>query len=37
MPIEAASESFGRFAAKDPAHRPFAHPFYWAAFTFSGA
>jgi CHAT domain-containing protein len=37
MPIETASELFARFAALDPADRLFAHPFYWAAFTFSGA
>jgi len=37
MPIEAASAAFARFAAQDPDHRPFAHPYYWAAFTFSGA
>lgn len=37
MPIEAASEYFSRFASQPPEHRPFGHPYYWAAFTFSGA
>lgn len=37
MPIETASAAFARFASQDPEHRPFEHPFYWAAFTFSGA
>lgn len=37
MPIEAASEYFSRFASQIPENRPFAHPYYWAAFTFSGA
>ncbi len=30
------SEQVDRFAAPNPDDRPFAHPFYWAAFTFSG-
>lgn len=37
MPIEAASDYFLRFAAQDPTQCPFAHPYYWAAFTFAGA
>ena len=37
MTIEIASEAFTRFAALDPAYRPFSHPYYWAAFMFSGA
>ena len=37
MPIETASAAFARFASQDSANRPFAHPFHWAAFTFSGA
>lgn len=37
MPIETASESYARFAGQDPMHQPFAHPYFWAAFTFSGA
>jgi CHAT domain-containing protein/tetratricopeptide (TPR) repeat protein len=35
-PIEIASEYLSRFATQEPSQRPFAHPFYWAAFTFSG-
>jgi CHAT domain-containing protein len=37
MPGEVVSAQYRRFAALDPDERPFAHPFYWAAFTFSGA
>ena len=37
MPLESASESFVRFTLQAPANRPFAHPYYWAAFSFSGA
>ncbi len=37
LPIETASAYFARFASLDPSQRPFAHPYYWAAFTFSGA
>ena len=37
MPIEAASEYYSRFAEYYPHDCPFAHPYYWAAFTFSGA
>ena len=37
MPIEAASEYYSRFAEHRSQDRPFAHPYYWAAFTFSGA
>jgi CHAT domain-containing protein len=37
MPGDVVSTQFHRFAALDPDSRPFAHPFYWAAFTFSGA
>ena len=37
MPIETASEYFSRFAPQNPSDRPFDHPYYWAAFTFSGA
>jgi CHAT domain-containing protein/predicted LPLAT superfamily acyltransferase len=36
MPGEVVSTQYRRFAALDPDARPFAHPFYWAAFTFSG-
>jgi CHAT domain-containing protein len=34
---EVVSKQYRRFATLDPDARPFAHPFYWAAFTFSGA
>jgi CHAT domain-containing protein len=37
MPGDVISKQYRRFAALDPEERPFAHPFYWAAFTFSGA
>jgi CHAT domain-containing protein len=37
MPIVTASEYFSRFASQIPQYRPFAHPYYWAAFTFSGS
>lgn len=37
MPIKTASDYFARFTAQESAQRPFAHPYYWAAFTFSGA
>jgi CHAT domain-containing protein/tetratricopeptide (TPR) repeat protein len=37
MPLKNISTHFARLASRDPAHRPFAHPYYWAAFTFSGA
>ncbi len=30
-------QQYRRFAEMDPDDRPFKHPFYWAAFTFSGA
>lgn len=34
--VEAISASFTRFARQAPSVRPFADPFYWAAFTFMG-
>jgi CHAT domain-containing protein/tetratricopeptide (TPR) repeat protein len=37
MPGDVVSTQYRRFAALDPDSRPFAHPFYWAAFSFSGA
>ncbi|MBB5498631.1 CHAT domain-containing protein [Paraburkholderia sp. MM5384-R2] len=37
MDLATASESFTRFAAMNDSERPFAHPFYWAAFAFTGA
>jgi CHAT domain-containing protein/anti-sigma28 factor (negative regulator of flagellin synthesis) len=36
MSIEAASKFYVQFKTLNPEHRPFAHPYYWAAFTFSG-
>ena len=35
--ISMASNSFARFTKLDPKEQPFAHPYYWAPFTFSGA
>ncbi len=35
--IRAASDYFTRFTNLDPKEKPFAHPYYWAPFTFSGA
>ncbi|MBK8985332.1 MAG: CHAT domain-containing protein [Chloroflexi bacterium] len=32
-----ASEYWRRFASLEPEERPFADPYYWAAFTFTGA
>jgi len=37
MPYEQASVAWRRFVAMKPDKCPFAHPYYWAAFTFSGA
>ncbi len=37
MSIKTASDYFTRFTKLDPKEQPFAHPYYWAAFTFSGA
>ncbi len=37
MSIKDASDYFTRFTKLDSKERPFAHPYYWAAFTFSGA
>ncbi|HMQ55746.1 MAG TPA: CHAT domain-containing protein, partial [Anaerolineae bacterium] len=37
MPGEIVSEQFRRFRRFQAEERPFAHPYYWAAFTFSGA
>lgn len=33
---DVVSRQYRRFAEMEPDARPFAHPFYWAAFTFSG-
>jgi CHAT domain-containing protein len=37
MPAEVVSEQYRRFASLSPDDCPLAHPYYWAAFTFSGA
>lgn len=37
MSIETASAYLAQFGSHDPKQRPFAHPYYWAAFTVSGA
>lgn len=37
MSIQTASDYFTRFTKLKPKERPFAHPYYWAPFTFSGA
>jgi CHAT domain-containing protein/tetratricopeptide (TPR) repeat protein len=37
MPGDVVSAQYRRFATLDPDERPFAHPFYWAAFIFNGA
>jgi CHAT domain-containing protein len=36
LPYEQISAMWRRFASMMPEARPFAHPYYWAAFTFSG-
>jgi CHAT domain-containing protein len=36
LPTEVVTQEYRRFAAMDAKERPFAHPYYWAAFTFSG-
>jgi CHAT domain-containing protein/tetratricopeptide (TPR) repeat protein len=37
IPYEQLSAAWRRFSAAKPSTKPFAHPRYWAAFTFSGA
>jgi len=37
IPIEIASKYYKDYTNQDPERRPFAHPYYWAAFTSSGA
>jgi CHAT domain-containing protein/tetratricopeptide (TPR) repeat protein len=37
MQYEEASQAWRRFSSMPPEHRPFASPFYWAAYTFTGA
>ena len=36
IPSEAMIKQFHRFDQSDPEERPYAHPHYWAAFTFYG-
>jgi CHAT domain-containing protein len=37
LALAEASDYWRRFAAMEPEERPFSHPYYWAAFTFTGA
>jgi CHAT domain-containing protein/tetratricopeptide (TPR) repeat protein len=37
LPYDVVSAGWRRFAASPPEERPFFHPYYWAAFTLSGA
>ena len=37
IPYEQLSAAWRRFSTANPSTKPFAHPRYWAAFTFSGA
>jgi CHAT domain-containing protein len=37
MSYKQISSAWRRFAALDPDKRPFEHPYYWAAFTFTGS
>jgi CHAT domain-containing protein len=37
LTLAEASEYWRRFVAFEPEERPFANPYYWAAFTFTGA
>lgn len=36
LPIDTLSRAFERFASKAPTDRPFAHPYFWAPFLYSG-
>jgi len=36
LAYETAKEHFVRYTLADPKARPFSHPYYWGAFTFSG-
>ena len=36
LPAPVVSEQYRRFQDLPPDERPFSHPYYWAAFTFSG-
>ena len=37
LTLAEASDYWRRFAADEPDSKPFEHPYYWAAFTFTGA
>lgn len=37
MPAEVVNRQFCHFALMRAEERPFAHPYYWASVTFSGA
>lgn len=37
LPYEQASAAWRRFVSMKPDEHPFAHPYYWAAFTLNGA
>ena len=37
LPYEQLSQAWRRFSSAQPSAKPFAHPLYWAAFTFAGA
>jgi len=37
MAFELAQERFREYTLRDPNERPYAHPYYWAAFAFYGA
>jgi CHAT domain-containing protein len=37
LTLAEAGDYWRRFAAEEPESKPFSHPYYWAAFTFTGA